>query len=85
MQKAKDRSSSPNPKKVSKAAAASKKKRTSIGNARARSQRSVKSAERRSTGPVEMGRSGTQNAAYARPRSQRIHPGKARRQSRTAS
>lgn len=58
---------------------ATRNKRTSVGNAKARSQRSVKNAERRSTGPVSVGSSKKQNTIWEKPRSQRIHPGRARK------
>ena len=59
--------------KASAAAKRRRNQRTSIGNAKARSQRSVKSAERRSTGPTSM------EGVWTKPRSQRVHPGKARK------
>ena len=62
-----------------KKALATRNKRTSVGNAKARSQRSVKSAERRSTGPASVGARKKQNTMWEKPRSQRIHPGRARK------
>jgi hypothetical protein len=72
-------SKSPNPQKVSKAAAAAKKNRKSIGNAKGRSQRSVKSAERRSLGSMAVPGPVMGNAGKTGTRSQRIHSGMARK------
>mgnify|MGYP003574999704 CR=1 FL=1 len=77
MQKASTRKAKvPNPQKASRGSA--RNKRTSVGNAKARSQRSVKNAERRSTGHTETGSRANANI-YTQPRSARMHPGKARR------
>jgi hypothetical protein len=70
---------SPNPLKKSRAAAQDKKHRTSVGNAKARSQRSVGNAEKRSTGVTELAGRSHQNSIARKPRSQRLHSGKARR------
>ena len=56
-----------------------KNKRSSVENAKGRSQRSVKSAERRSTGGMDVALRTTNNASVGKPRSQRLHPGKARK------
>lgn len=57
-------------------------KRTSVGNAKARSQRSVKSAERRGIGKMTLAQRSRQNVSEE-PRSRRIHGSKARRQTGT--
>jgi len=55
-------------------------KRSSVGNAKGRSQRSVKSAERRSVGSMSpSGRASKNFALGGKPRSQRLHSGRARK------
>ena len=79
MKTQKSRTASRNRAKVSGDASASKKQRTSVGNAKGRSQRSVANAEKRATGSSAVARAVGVDQMNAGPRSKRMHPARARK------